>query len=447
MLPLVIIDNEPAICQSLKFAFEDRYHVYTFTDPMQALPLFERTEIAFVLLDLKIGEHHGIDILEKIKQISPKTIVIVITAYGSIPSSVKAMEKGAFSYATKPLHMDELESLLTKAEKFYHMSSNVKFADWEQDVDPSFIGISPKIKETFQVLDKIQNIDSNVLIHGESGTGKELIAKIIHQQSTRKEKPFQTINCAAIPENLLESELFGYEKGAFTGAQQQKQGLIPAANGGTVFLDEIGEMDFNLQGKLLRVIQERKVTPVGGTSELDVDFRLVAATNRDLLEEVHKGRFRLDLYYRLNVIPIHLPPLRERKEDIPLLVDFFIRKLSQNMGKSIEGITKESLQKLEQYTYPGNVRELQNIIERAIALTQSKSIQIDDLPDEIKQQPPLSYDHTLIPVYVGETLKEIEKRVIQYNLAALNGNRKKTAQVIGIGERTLREKLKKYQSE
>jgi two-component system response regulator AtoC len=447
MFQLVIIDNEPAICQSLKFAFEDRYRVYPFTDPMQALPLFERTEIAFVLLDLKIGEYHGIDILERIKQISPKTIVIVITAYGSIPSSVEAMEKGAFSYATKPLHMDELESLLAKAEAYYQMSSNVEFDHWDHDVDPSFIGISPKIKETFQILERIQSIDSNVLVHGESGTGKELIAKIIHQQSKRKEKTFQTINCAAIPENLLESELFGYEKGAFTGAQQQKQGLIPAANGGTVFLDEIGEMDFNLQGKLLRVIQERKVTPVGGTSELEVDFRLIAATNRDLLEEVHKGRFRLDLYYRLNVIPIHLPPLRERKEDIPLLVDFFIRKLSQNMGKPIEGITKEALQKLEQYTYPGNVRELQNIIERAIALTQSSSIEIDDLPEEIKEQPPLSNEHTLIPVYVGETLKEIEKRVIQYNLAALNGNRKKTAQVIGIGERTLREKLKKYQSE
>lgn len=450
MHQLVIIDDEPAICQSLKFALEDRYQVYTFTDPMQALPLFERTEIAFVLLDLKIGEHNGIEILQEIKHISPHTIVIMITAYGSIPSSVESMHKGAFSYATKPLHMDELDALLTKAEEFYMMSSKVQWLNesLENTNHPTgFVGKSAKMKEIFRILDQIHNIDSNVLITGESGTGKELIAQTIHYQSKRKNKRFQTINCAAIPENLLESELFGYEKGAFTGAQTRKLGLIPAANGGTIFLDEIGEMDLGLQGKLLRVIQERKVTPIGGTKEVDVDFRLIAATNRDLLKEVDNGQFRQDLYYRLNVIPVHLPPLRERTDDIPLLVEFFIKKLSQRMGKPIDGISQAALQILKQYPFPGNIRELQNIIERTIALTASYSIQVDDLPDEVKTKDQgLSISkHTLIPVYVGETLSQIEKKVIEYNLAAMNGNRRKTAQAIGIGERTLRDKLNRPQ--
>jgi two-component system response regulator AtoC len=450
MYPVMIIDDEIAICQSLKFALEDRYHVYTFTDPEQAIPLFKRIDFAIVLLDLKMGEHSGLDILQSIKRISPNTIVIMITAYGSIPSSVESMHKGAFSYVTKPIHLEELMVLLDRAEAYYHLSSKVQWLSEALEKahnEHGFIGKSAKMQEVFRMLDKIREVDSNVLITGESGTGKELVAKIIHYQSRRHQKRFQTINCAAIPENLLESELFGHEKGSFTGAFEKKHGLLAVADKGTVFLDEIGEMELTLQGKLLRVIQERKITPVGGTEEKTVDFRLIAATNRDLLKDVQDKQFRQDLYYRLNVIPIHLPALRERKEDIPLLIEFFLHKLSHRMGKPVEGISQEALQVLLDYAFPGNVRELQNIMERAIALTYSSIIQVSDLPEEMTKQQQVFSDHTLIPIYVGEKMEQVERKVIQYNLSAMNGNRRKTAQLIGISERNLRDKLKKYATE
>ncbi|MED0670124.1 sigma-54 dependent transcriptional regulator, partial [Aneurinibacillus aneurinilyticus] len=383
MYHVMVIDDEPTICQSLTFALEDEYHVYAFTDPREALPLLERTEIAIVLLDLKIGEYDGMKILEEIKRISPSTIVIIMTAYGSIPSSVEAMRKGAFSYATKPLHIDELEVLMQKAEEVYALQSKVRWLSDELEKvtdNNGLIGESAAMREVFTLIDKVKDIGSNILITGESGTGKEVVARTIHYESKRRNKRFQAINCAAIPSHLLESELFGHEKGAFTGALQRKAGLFVLADGGTIFLDEIGEMDLALQGKLLRVLQERKVMPVGGTEEIEIDVRIVAATNRDLAKEVKENRFREDLYYRLNVIPMHLPPLRERKEDIPLLVKFFIRKIGDKMGKPVEGIAEEALRLLQQYSFPGNIRELQNMIERAIALTNSSCIQKDDLP-------------------------------------------------------------------
>ncbi|MFM1651317.1 sigma-54-dependent transcriptional regulator [Brevibacillus sp. B_LB10_24] len=450
MYNVVIIDDEPAICQSLKFALEEQYQVYAFTEPGAALSLLERVEVAIVLLDLKVGEYDGIEILEQIKVVSPSTVVIMMTAYGSIPSSVEAMRKGAFSYATKPLHIDELGILIQKAEEFYSLHSKVQWlSEALEKASDTFglIGKSPAIRDVLAMIDKVKDIDSNILITGESGTGKEVAARTIHNQSKRRFKRFQTINCAAIPGNLLESELFGYEKGAFTGATQRKTGLFVQAEGGTIFLDEIGEMDLALQSKLLRVIQERKVTPLGGTEEINVNVRIIAATNRDLMKEVKENRFREDLYYRLNVIPIKLPPLKERREDIPLLVEFFIRKIGDRMGKPVDGISQEALKILQTYSFPGNVRELQNIIERAIALTNSSFIQKVDLPDEIQTKEQAFISHTLIPVYVGETMEEVERKVILHNLTACKGNRRKTAQIIGIGERTLRDKLKKYQDE
>ncbi|MEI2471617.1 sigma-54 dependent transcriptional regulator, partial [Peribacillus frigoritolerans] len=322
MHDIMIIDDEPTICQSLTFALEDQYHVYSFTDPREALPLFERAEIAIVLLDLKIGGYNGMEVLEEIKRLSPSTVVIMMTAYGTIPSSVEAMRKGAFSYATKPLHIDELEVLMQKAEEVYTLQSKVKWLSEELDKVAGvngLIGESLAMRKIFSLIEKVKDIDSNILIEGESGTGKEVVARTIHNQSKRRNKKFQAINCAAIPTHLLESELFGYEKGAFTGATQRKYGLFVLAEGGTIFLDEIGEMDLALQGKILRVLQERRVMPVGGIEEVSIDVRIIAATNRDLVKEVKENRFREDLYYRLNVIPIHLPALRERKEDIPLL--------------------------------------------------------------------------------------------------------------------------------
>ncbi|UFJ42486.1 sigma-54 dependent transcriptional regulator [Brevibacillus humidisoli] len=449
MRHLIVIDDEPAICNSLEFALEEQYTVYTFTDPLEGLSLLARLEVPIVLLDLKIGDYDGMEILQEIKRISPHTVVIIMTAYGSIPSSVDAMRKGAFYYVTKPLMMDELELLLLKAEEFYHLQSKVQWLSDELDKMTNrcgLIGTSTVMQQVLSLIDKVKDIDSSVLITGESGTGKELVARALHYQGRRQRKRFQAVNCAAIPDNLLESELFGYEKGAFTGANQSKPGQFVLADGGTIFLDEIGEMDLSVQSKLLRVIQERTVVPLGGTEEKPVDVRIIAATNRDLLKEVKANRFREDLYYRLNVIPINLPTLRERKGDIPLLVQYFLQKIGEELGKPIDGISQEALQVLENYSFPGNVRELQNIVERAIALTASSVIQVRDLPPELQGKPSLS-SHQLIPVYVGETLEEVERKVIMHNLSACKGNRRRTAQVIGIGERTLRDKLKKYQDE
>ena len=448
MYNLAIIDDEITICQSLKFALEDTYNVYTFTHPIKAIPLFEQTEIAIVLLDLKIGEYAGLDILEEIKRVSPYTIVIMMTAYSSISSSIEAMRKGAFYYTSKPLQMEELEILLQKAEELYNLQSKVKWLNEELGKlsgNLDLIGKSPAMNEVLALIEKVKNIDSSILITGESGTGKEVLARAVHQQGSRSRHKFQAVNCAAIPDNLLESELFGYEKGAFTGASQSKQGLFVAASGGTLFLDEIGEMDLSLQSKLLRAIQEKKVTPLGSTVEKKIDIRIIAASNRDLAHEVKEKRFREDLYYRLNVIPIHLPPLRERKLDVPLLVQYYIGKISERIGRPIDGISEEALESLKRYSFPGNIRELQNIIERAIVLTNSSYIEKSDLPQEIQGTKKKVVYHEMIPVFIGETLEEVEQKVITHNLAINGGNRKKTAQLIGIGERTIREKLKKYQ--
>lgn len=447
---LVIIDDEQTICQSLQFAFEDSFHVYTFTNPIKALPLFKELEIALVLLDLKLDTYSGLDILDEIKHLSPHTLVIIMTAYGSIPSSVEAMKKGAYYYVTKPLEIEELELIMEKALEVYHLKHTVRRLSDELGKlteGQGLLGQSPAILEIKDMINKIKDVDSNILITGESGTGKEVCAREIHATSKRKAEKFVAINCAAIPENLLESELFGYKKGAFTGANADKDGLFKVASGGTLFLDEIGEVSLSFQSKLLRVIQERRLTPLGGTEEIEIDVRLIAATNRNLLKEVQANNFREDLYYRLNVIPIHIPPLKERKEDIPILVAHFIQKISQRMGKPIEGISEEALQHLQAYSFPGNVRELENIIERAIALTSSVTLQKKDLALDEEGGTRGVTKHQLIPVYVGETLADIEKRVILHNLAYHNGNRRRTAQVIGLGERTIREKLKKYQEE
>ncbi|MGC5324234.1 sigma-54-dependent transcriptional regulator [Brevibacillus sp. SYSU BS000544] len=484
MQHLLVIDDEPAICQSLEFALEEKYHVHTFREPSAALMLLQKIEVALVLLDLKIGAHDGTVVLQEIKRLSPGTVVIMMTAYGSISSSVEAMRHGAFTYMTKPLLMDELEVQLQKAEELYYLQSRVKWLSEELDKrsdNSGLIGNSKVMQQLYELINKVKDIDSSVLIHGESGTGKEVVARAIHTQGKRQKKRFQALNCAAIPASLLESELFGYEKGAFTGAVNSKPGQFMLADGGTIFLDEIGEMDLTLQSKLLRVIQERKLTPLGGVEEKSVDVRIIAATNRDLWKEVKENRFREDLYYRLNVIPIQLAPLRERNGDIPLLVQHFIKKISERMGKSIEGISHQALQVLEKYSFPGNIRELQNILERSIALTSSPMIETNDLPPELlnerqEQRDPeagidlgagagasvsviaasdtgkgrlgADDDRTkLIPVYVGETLDEIEKRVILHTLDYLDGNRRKTAQMLEMGERTLRDKLKKYNVE
>ncbi|MCF6094586.1 sigma-54 dependent transcriptional regulator [Microaerobacter geothermalis] len=454
---ILIIDDEQAICSSLHFALEDEYEVMTTTSPSIGLQYLSEKLIDVVLLDWRLGEIDGLTILEKIKRISPQTAVIMMTAFGTIESSVQAIKMGAYYYITKPLDMKELSLLIQKGIEFQKLNRQVQWFQETLDKVTGYAGIigkSKAIKQVFHLIDKVKDIDTNVLITGESGTGKELVARAIHSQGKRGNEPFEVVNCAAIPETLLESEFFGYEKGAFTGAVQSKKGKILAANRGTLFLDEVGEMPLHLQAKLLRVIQEREVTPLGSNEKKQVDIRIIAATNRNLMEMVSNGLFREDLYFRLNVIPIPLPPLRDRKEDIPLLLDHFLHQYCEEIGTEKKQFSSEAKKVLFQYHYPGNIRQLSNMIQYAVALSPERMISIEDLPpylmdneritQEIKSDP--KNDHKSIIIPIGTTIKEAEKQIIQRTLSWCNGHRQKTAKILGISERSLRDKLKHYRT-
>ncbi|NPV42610.1 MAG: sigma-54-dependent Fis family transcriptional regulator [Firmicutes bacterium] len=444
---ILIIDDENSICTSLEFALEDDYRVLTSQDPVEALKVLKEEEVSLVLLDLKIGQFDGISVLQKIKKINEDIIVIIMTAYGSIKSSVDAMKAGAYYYITKPVDVEELKLLVLKALDYVNLNNEVRRLSSKLNEKfgiQGIIGKSKRIREVFEIIDKVRNIDSNLLIIGESGTGKELVAKAIHYQGKRKGHHFEAINCAAIPSHLLESELFGYEKGAFTGAVQRKKGMFQLADKGTIFLDEIGEMDLSIQSKLLRVLQDKTIKPLGSTQEHKVNIRVIAATNKDLEKAVEEGSFREDLFYRLNVITIYMPPLRERREDIPLLVDHFIKKYNSVLNKKVKGIEPSALEILENYEYKGNVRELENIIERAIALTDNNKITINDLRLNVQPITKNERDEDIIPVYFGEDLKSIEKKVIIETFRRCSRNRQRTADILGITERTLRNKLKEY---
>ncbi len=452
MFKLLIIDDEEPICSSLAFALENEYEVYTATNEEVALELFTAQEFDLVLLDLRLGKTDGLEVLTKIKELRPSAMVIIMTAYGSIQSSVAAMKQGAFYYITKPINMEELRVLLENATNYLKLSSRVEhyadklFREYEQT---GIIGRSQAVRNVFTLIEKVRNTDTNVMITGETGTGKELVARAIHFTGNRKNEPFEVINCAAIPPNLLESELFGHERGAFTGALQRKRGIFELADKGTLFLDEICEMDINLQSKLLRAVQQKEITPVGATISKKVDARIICATNRDFANEISAGRFREDLFYRLNVINIHLFPLRERLEDVPLLVEHFISKYNRKIGKAIAGINQQALEVLCRYSFKGNVRELENIIERMLVLSDGSYIGVEDLPTEVclGQAMKPSNSKTLIPVYVGECMQAIEQKVILHTLKFLNGNRRETAKMLDISERSLRYKLKEYSLE
>jgi DNA-binding NtrC family response regulator len=372
-----------------------------------------------------------------------------MTAYGTIESSIEAVKAGAYYYITKPINMDELMLLLEKAGEYRALNSKIKYLSGQINQNNShygMIGSSKKVLHIFDLIDRVKDIDSNVLITGESGTGKELAARAIHFEGKRKGNPFNVINCSAIPDNLLESELFGFRKGSFTGAFEDRKGIIEMSQGGTLFLDEIGDMDIGLQTKLLRVIQDKKVYPVGSTKGAKVDVRFIAATNKDLKEEIKCHSFRKDLYYRLNVINIDLPPLRERREDIPKIVDYFIKKNSVLLDKDIKGITSKALEALERYKFEGNVRELENMLERAVALTRRNFIDVEDLPEEVfSVENIISFSDNVIPIYIGDNMKSIEKKVLEHTLRKFNDNRKKTAEILGISERALRYKIKEYE--
>lgn len=380
MASILVVDDDDLVLESLRMVLKEAGHkVRAVNSPRKALSLLEKGDYDLVITDMRMPEMSGIEFLEKVKEKDQGLPVIMITAYGTVDTAVTAMKKGASDYIMKPFSADELEVVVEKALEAHRLrEENVRLKELvrcQAEVDEEFIGESAPIKALKRELEKIARSDATVLVMGETGTGKELIARRIHALSQRAEGPYVRVNCAAIPDTLVEAELFGHEKGAFTGAVYTRKGKFELAHGGTILLDEIGEMPLHLQAKLLRVLQEGEVDRIGGSSPVKVDVRVVATTNRDLAQEVKEGRFREDLFFRLNVVPIYVPPLRERKEDIPLLAEAFLRRYSRKMGKEIKGITDSAMKTLLDYDWPGNVRELENCIHRAVVLCEGSYLE------------------------------------------------------------------------
>lgn len=448
---VMIIDDEPAICASLSLALKNDYSVVAVNTSKQAFDLIEKQNFSVILLDLKIGAENGLGVLKKIKDLDPNIVIIMMTAYGSIGTSVEAMKNGAFNYLTKPLDIDELMVHIKQAVDFYKLNEQVSFLSEELKsklYNEEIIGESESMQHVYMLIDRLKDIDTNVLITGESGTGKELVAKAIHESGKRRSERYIIVNCAAIPENLLELELFGCKRGAFTGATNDRKGKFELADKGTMFLDEIGDMPLRLQSKLLRVLQSREFTPIGGANVRYTDVRIVAATNRDLKNMIETGEFRQDLYYRLNVMEIKMPPLRERVGDIPALCGHFLSKLAKNMNKPIKGLTEEALKMLLEYEFPGNVRQLDNILEYAAIINSTGIIDVKDLPDYIgvrgEQEGIESIDMSIDEYLANTSIKDIERRAVEATLRKNNGRRDQTARDLGISKRGLLNKINEY---
>ena len=441
---ILIIDDERNIREGLGAALElDGYNVKLAENGEQGLALMEKGDIDLVITDLRMPGISGEQVIAKVKGESPGIPVIVLTGHGSIDSAVDAMRNGAYDFLTKPLNIDRLSLIVKRALAGRELEIRHSTLKEELDARTSFesiIGKSAEMQKIFEVVRKTAASKASVLITGESGTGKELIANALHNLSPRRNQPFIKVHCAALSESLLESELFGHEKGAFTGAVARKRGRFELANTGTIFLDEIGEIDQNVQIKILRVLQDKRFERVGGEETLEVDVRVIAATNRNLEEEIAVHRFREDLYYRLNVVHIQVPPLRDRKDDIPLLVAAFLKEFATENGKTITGIDSKARAALYRYDWPGNIRQLRNCIESAVVMNSSSEITLEDLPPTISG----AVDTNIIPVPAGITLADAEKILIQQNLAANKGNKSKTADILGIGRKTLHRKIDEY---
>ena len=421
---------------------EDGFFVTIMGDSLEASKILKKEDFDVIVTDLKMKGLKGLDLLQEVKRVAPLTPVIIITAFGTIESAIQAMKMGAYDYITKPFQMDELVLTVKKALENRLLKREV--ARLKREVESRYqfhhlIGKSPSMQRIYDFVERISGSSSNVLVTGESGTGKELVAKAIHYNGSRKDGPFIAVNCAAIPETLLESELFGYKKGAFTDAKIDKKGLVFEANEGTLFLDEVTEMPPTLQAKLLRVIEEREVRPLGDTNSYPVDARVISTSNRDVKSLIQEGRFREDLFYRLKVIDIELPPLRERREDIPLLVQHFLNKFGQDSKKNVSGISEDALRGLLNYSWPGNVRELENVIQRAITLSQHEEILPEDLPTPLVEVA----GENLIEKGLKEkyTVEQLEKEYIRKVLAKVGGNKSKAAEILGFDRKTLYRKL------
>ncbi|MBA3009645.1 MAG: sigma-54 dependent transcriptional regulator [Proteobacteria bacterium] len=449
---ILIVDDEkhyPMIISEI--LREEGYCPFTASSGMEALDILNTRLIDLVLTDVKMPGMSGIDLLEKIKEIKPDMPVIIMTAFGSVERAVEAMHKGAYTFILKPFENDALIAHIAKALSMYKIveeNNILRDAMRTRYQFDRIIGKSKPMQELYDIIQKVAPTNASFLIEGESGTGKELVAKAIHYNSLRKDKSLVAVNCSAFAESLLESELFGHEKGAFTGAANMKKGRFELADKGTLFLDEIGELPMGLQVKLLRVLQERTVERVGGTMEIPVDFRLVAATNKILEEEVKKGKFREDLYYRLNVVKATIPPLRDRQEDIILLINHFIEKYTKDPGtvSRVTGVNKEAAQILCDCEWKGNVRELENVIERAVILSSDTLICPSDLPPNIRRPSGTSLRLEGIPEGAGlsETLAAVEKRMIQRAMKLSGNVQTKAADMLGIGKSGLNQKLKKF---
>ena len=441
---ILIVDDEIKILRALKFLLEDTYEVYSSDNIIDAKEIFIREKINLVLLDLQLAEGNGLDLMEDLLSIDSEAAIIIMTAYSTIENSIKAIKAGAFYFITKPIDNDQLLILLDTASEKLSLKKERDIL--QGHIRKSPIGESDEIKDIKNIINKIKDTDATVLITGESGTGKELIAHTIHSTSNRSAKPFIAINCAAMPSELLESELFGYKKGSFTGAIKDDIGLIRKAQNGSLFLDEIGEMDIRLQSKLLRFIQEKEVRQIGDDKNHPVDIRIICATNRNLEDEIEKGNFREDLYYRINIINIVAPPLRDRIQDLDLLVPYFIDKYRISFNKEIIGIRDDAMIALKNHEFLGNVRELENIIQRAVLLTSGQYIDIDSLNLNSSKtfKSTMDIGEKFIKIYKGETMKEIEKKAIEFTLEMNNQNRRWTAESLGISERSLRYKIKEY---
>ncbi|MCX8069741.1 MAG: sigma-54 dependent transcriptional regulator [Thermodesulfovibrionales bacterium] len=437
----LIIDDETNIRKVLKIVLKElSFHVKDASNVKEGEELIRKESFDIALVDLRLPDGSGINMLQSIKASNPDTVVIIITAFASAENAVQAMRSGAYDYFIKPFNLDEIRIKIKNIADTIILKRKIKEIGYIDGSFEGLIGSSHIMKEVFNVIERIAQYDTNVLISGESGTGKELVARAIHKKSQRSDKPFITINCASLPSELLESELFGYTKGSFTGATTAKEGLIIAANGGSLFLDEIGEMPHSLQAKLLRFLEDKKIRPIGGSMEIDVDVRIIAASNKDLTNETV---FRKDLFFRIATFEIKLPPLRERKEDIPLLIDYFVKTMSVKFDKKIDSIDPSFMNMLMSLNYAGNVRELKNIIERAVIMTDDgilKSTQVKDEPISIKT-PTLGSGFDL-----NEFLSSIEADLLLKALKEANYVKTKAAELLGISFREFRYRLSKLDS-
>jgi len=452
---ILVVDDEFSMREFLELMLaKEGYCLSSAENGRQANEMLEKSFYDLVLLDIRLGDISGLDVLRKAKSLHPKTIVIMISAYATAENAVEAMNEGAYDYLPKPFDNDELKDTIAKALQLKTLKDEKAHIDSELKEYLHYgliVGNSPRMLHIFEVIEQIAQTRTNVLITGESGTGKELIARAIHNQSQRRDNPFVVINCGSIPETLIESEFFGYKKGAFTGAQHDKKGLFEAADTGTLFLDEIGELNLQMQVRLLRVLQERGFKPVGSNVDVSVDIRIIAATNKNIEEEVIAGRFREDLFYRINVVEIKVPPLRERKNDIRALAQHFLEKYSREAGKEITKISSYAVDLLKKYDFPGNIRELENLIERSVALSATNILLPDSLAmsmhkrrwiEGIENQR-FDLDEVSKGVNLDSILEAIEKAYLEKALECANGSKNKAAELLGISFRSFRYRCSK----